>query len=164
MLLHLISNWHAPSVSQQREVLRLNFMYLTIFLIFQIRLSGQRHMFLWCDKLITQIYFCFTQTLTPVHQQLTELTQNQLSHRTAVVNMSRFIVTFILFRTFSDPVGSMLVLVPCWWDDVVHWALTQNYMRFDFNDNKLTSIMCESHDTVQTGSVLYFLSSHLPVY
>ena len=31
-------------------------------------------------------------------------------------------------------------------------------MRFDFNDNKLTNIMCEIHDTVQTGSVLYFSS------
>ena len=33
--------------------------------------------------------------------------------------MSRFIVTFLLFPTFSDPVGSMLAL---------------NYTRFDFND------------------------------
>ena len=78
-------------------------------------------------------------------QQLTELNQNQLSsHRPAVVSMSRFIVTFLLFGTFSDPVGSMLVLV------TMH--KTQNYMRFD---SKLTNITCEIHDTDQTGSILY---------
>ena len=72
--------------------------------------------------------------------------------------MSRFIVMFILFRTFSDPVGSMLVLVPCWWDDVVHWDLTLNYMRFEFNVNKLTNIVWDS-DPVQTGSALYLCVS-----
>lgn len=44
-------------------ILRPNFIYLVIFVIFQFWLSGQWHMFLWCDKLITQIYFWFTQTL-----------------------------------------------------------------------------------------------------
>ena len=45
-------------------ILRPNFIYLAIFLIFQIWLSGQWHMFLWCDKLITQIYCCFTWILS----------------------------------------------------------------------------------------------------
>ena len=45
----MASIWHAPSVSQQKEVLvffmilKPNFIYLTIFLIFQISLSGQWH-------------------------------------------------------------------------------------------------------------------------
>ena len=38
------------------------FYILAIFLIFQIWLSGQWHLFVWCDKLITQIYCCFTRT------------------------------------------------------------------------------------------------------
>ena len=44
-------------------ILRPNFIYLAIFLIFQIWLSDKWHMFLWCDKLITHIYCCFTRTL-----------------------------------------------------------------------------------------------------
>ena len=39
--------------------------------------------------------------------------------------------------TFPDPAGFMLVRVTCWWNDVVHWASTQNYIRFDCNYNKL---------------------------
>ena len=64
------SNWHAPSVSQQREVLVFPWFSDLIlhtwqfFLIFHIWLSGQWHMFLWCDKLIIQIYFCFTWTFS----------------------------------------------------------------------------------------------------
>ena len=45
-------------------ILRPHFKYLAIFLIFQIWLSGHWHMFLWCDKLITQICCCFTWTLS----------------------------------------------------------------------------------------------------
>ena len=41
-------------------ILRPNFIYLAIFLTFQIWLSGQWCMFLWCDKLITQFFCCFT--------------------------------------------------------------------------------------------------------
>ena len=31
-------------------------------------------------------------------------------------------------------------------------------MRFDFNDNKLTNVMCETHDPDQTGSILYLIT------
>ena len=62
-------NWHAPSVSQQREVLVFpRFWDLILYTwqfskSFKFWLSGQRHMSLWCDELMTQIYFCFTRTL-----------------------------------------------------------------------------------------------------
>ena len=91
--------------------------------------------------------------------------KRQATHR---LKMSKLIMMFILFTTFTDPVGSILVLVLCWWDDVVHWALTLNYMRFDFNHNKLTLywqgklsylIICVIHGTIQTGSINY-LSLH----
>ena len=74
---------------------------------------------------------CFSEQLLDISSS-----QNWTRTRTAVVNVSRHSVMFILFRTFSDPIGSKLVLVPCWWDDVVHWALTQNC-------NKPTNIMWE---------------------
>ena len=73
--------------------------------------------------------------------------------------MSRYIVTF---RTFSDPVGSTLVLVLCWWDDVVHWALTQNC-------NNLTNIMCEILTRFRPDQYFMYLwtrgdtEAHLPV-
>ena len=59
------SIWHAPSVSQQREVLVFPWFWDQIW-IFQVWLSGQWHTFLWYDKLITQMYFCFTRTLSQV--------------------------------------------------------------------------------------------------
>ena len=61
-------------------ILRPNFIYLAIFLIFQIWLSGQWHMFLWCDKLITKIYFCFTWTLKYFKERFTCSETSSISH------------------------------------------------------------------------------------
>ena len=76
----------------------------------------------WWNIRMKYVIITTSQQLSVNHR--TTEPQNWTRTRTAVVSMSRFIVTFISFRTFSDPVGSMLVLVPCWWEDVVHWAAT----------------------------------------
>ena len=77
-------------------ILRPNFIYSAIFLIFQIWLSGQWHMFLWCDKLITQIYCCFTQTLSfPFSLSQTEAWVSTIE---ALVTLEFHVKTFTLIK------------------------------------------------------------------
>lgn len=79
-------------------------------------------------------------------------------HRTAVVNMITFIVTFILFSTFSVPSWQ-----PCWcwwWDDVVHWDKTTWYFTLittngNFLGNK--HHMCSSRHNSRLRNILLAL-------